>query len=186
MTAVACKFFDACVMLEGTQSYLRYENTTQFVRNFFGTLCTHLSKTTLKTTAYHQRTNGQLNCYNKTIVTRLRHYIATHKCNRDLFVEILTYAYKTQAHLTTHTTFFSSIIKQHPPRPTMFDSPSAFSTYAYHKTHPYFLQKQLLSSIKDCQKCINNLSFSSVNYKTGLQFEDLDNHHVYSWPNGLY
>lgn len=57
--------------------------------------------------AHHLQTNGKAERYNKTIVTRLCHYVAESQRNWELFVQLLSYAYDTQADHTIGMTPFS-------------------------------------------------------------------------------
>lgn len=83
------------------------ENRPQIVRKFFETLRTFLGVKDLTTTAYHPQANGQAERYNKIIVPRLRHHVAEHQRNWDLFVQPLTYAYNTQV---PHPTGMTSLV----------------------------------------------------------------------------
>lgn len=77
-TVVACMFFDAWVLPHGIPSYLLTGNGTPFISKFFSTLCIHLGTKHMTTTAFHPQTSGQVERYNETIITCLRHYVATH------------------------------------------------------------------------------------------------------------
>lgn len=77
-TTMACIFFDAWVIPYGIPSYVHINNGTQFVRKCFGTLCTNLSRNHTTTTAYNSQTSGQVESYNKTILARQCHHVATH------------------------------------------------------------------------------------------------------------
>lgn len=52
----------------------------------------------MTTTAYHSKINGQVESYTKTMVTRLRQYIAKHQENCGTSVHPLPYAYNTQVY----------------------------------------------------------------------------------------
>lgn len=52
----------------------------------------------LKTTTYHPQTNGHTERYNKTIVTRLIHYVVENKSDWDEYVKPLTYDYNLKVH----------------------------------------------------------------------------------------
>ena len=53
------------------------------------------------TSPYHPQTNGQLERYNRTLVRKLRCYIAEHQEEWDSHLSLLTTAYNTQVHAST-------------------------------------------------------------------------------------
>lgn len=63
----------------GIPSFLLTDNGTQFVFKFFADLCGFFGVRHLATTAYHLQPNGQAQRFNKTVVTRHRHYGAKHQ-----------------------------------------------------------------------------------------------------------
>lgn len=85
----------------------------QFLSKFFGSLCTYIKTKHMKTTEYNSQTNRQVERYDKTIVACLRHYVATHRRDWDLFVQPLTYAYNTQAHRYTKIRPFNLVLTRH-------------------------------------------------------------------------
>lgn len=60
----------------GTPRYVLAGDGPKFVSKIFATICEYLEVKHLKTIAYHPQTNEKVDLYKKTIVTRLRHYIA--------------------------------------------------------------------------------------------------------------
>lgn len=90
--------FDARVVPYGIQSYILIENGTKCISTYFGALCTDLGTKHIKTTAYYPQTNGQVEQYNKKIIARQCHYVATRHRNSDHFVQSLTCAYDIHAH----------------------------------------------------------------------------------------
>lgn len=135
-TAVACLTFDAWVVPYVVPPYRRTHNNTQFVSKFFSNLRSHCGTKQMTKTAYNPQSSGQENAKTKTSVTRLRHYVASHKRNLDLFVQQLTGAHNTQVYRFTETTPIKLFLTRHPPRATTFDNPSALGTDAYHATDP--------------------------------------------------
>lgn len=89
-----------------------------------------------------------------TILARLRHYVATHPCNWDLFLQPLTYVYNTQVQRSTNTIPSCLFFKRHPSRPTRFDSPSALPVKAFYAIDPPALRAQLLGRIKVLRTCV--------------------------------
>lgn len=123
---------------------------------FFKTLCIHLGIKHLTATVYHQQTNGQLERYNNTSVSRLRRSVASQQRDWDLFVQPLTYVYNAQVRRLTSFTPFSLLLSRHPPGPAMFDAPSALPTNAYHERHLQMLQTQLINQIQALQTLVND------------------------------
>lgn len=91
-THAANIFFEHWVIPYGIPKYLLTDNGPQFTSKFFAMICSLLGVKHLTTTAYHPQTKGQVEHYNKTIVTRLRHYVAEHQRDWDTLVQPLTYA----------------------------------------------------------------------------------------------
>ena len=114
-TDIAMAFLDTWVYVYGAPKFLLTDNGPQFVAKFFETICSMLGVRHFTTTAYHPQTNGQAERFNRTIVQRLRHYVAEHQTDWDLYIQPLTYAYNMQVHRTTGTTPFDLILSRHPP-----------------------------------------------------------------------
>jgi len=55
----------------------------------------------LYTTTYHPQTNGQVECFKKTLVYMLMHYIENHQDDWDELVSVLELAYNSRPHRTT-------------------------------------------------------------------------------------
>lgn len=88
-TQIANIFLDHRIIPFGIQNYVLTDNGAQFVIKFFATTCGDLGIKHSTTAAYHPQTNAQVERYNEKIVTRLRHYIADHQRDRDVFVQPL-------------------------------------------------------------------------------------------------
>lgn len=56
--------------------YVLADNGVQFTSSLFATLRTMLGIKPLTRAPFHSQTNGQLECYKHTIVTRLGHYVS--------------------------------------------------------------------------------------------------------------
>ena len=126
---VARTFFNDWVGPYGPPSFLLTDNGPQFVAKFFAAICLLLGVKQHTITAYHPQTNGQVERYNKTLVSRLRHYVADHQRNWDEFVQPLTYAYNIQVHKSTGTSPFSLVLSRQPSSLPAVDSTStAFPT----------------------------------------------------------
>lgn len=133
-THAANVFFDHCVISHDISTFLLIDNGPQFVRKFFATICTYLGVKHLTTMAYHPKTNGQVEQYNKTIVTCLCHYIVENQRDWDMFIQPLTHACSTQVHRSTNTTPFSVVISRHPPGPAMLPEKRVLHTHVSQET----------------------------------------------------
>ena len=114
---VAAAVLNNWIFCYGIPNTILTDNGTQFISEFFKTVCHIMGIRRKTTTAYHPQTNGQAERYNKTLATRLRHYVADHQRDWDKFVQPLTYAYNNQIHTTTMTTPFNLTITRPPPSP---------------------------------------------------------------------
>ena len=115
--AVANAFMEHWICPYGIPTYILTDNGPQFVAKIFDHLVTMLGVSHLRTTAYHPQTNGQAERYNRTLVTRLIHYVSEHQNDWDQFVQPLTYAYNTQVHRTTGFAPFELTLARAPKAP---------------------------------------------------------------------
>jgi len=122
---VAQAFVDHWVMPYGIPASVLSDNGPQFVSKFMGAVCGILGVKQLTTTAYHPQTNGQTERYNKTIVARLRHYVAENQADWDEYVQPLTYAYNAQVHRSTRVPPFALVLSRNPPGPAQVIPPTA-------------------------------------------------------------
>lgn len=70
----------------------------QFVGKFFKSLCIYLGLKKLSRTAFQQQTNGQVEGYNKNLVSRLQMCIAEYQQNLEIIVQPITFAYNCDVH----------------------------------------------------------------------------------------
>lgn len=102
-TQVGNSFMDQWITTFGILCYVPTDNSTQSVRNILATTHGYLGFKHLTTTTYHPQTKEQVKRNSKTIVTRLTHYISNRQRIEDIFVQLVIYAYNTQAHQGTNT-----------------------------------------------------------------------------------
>jgi len=69
--------------------------------NFFIAVMKMLGTETVRTTAYHPQTNGQVERNNRTMATQLRHYVTDDPRLRDEILPVLTMTYNSQPHRST-------------------------------------------------------------------------------------
>ena len=113
--SVAKAFLDHWVYAYGAPQYLLTDNGPQFIAKFFDSVCGLLGIQHYLTAFYHPQTNGKAERFNKTILSRLRHYISEHQQDWDEYLQPLTYAYNSQVHRTTETTPFDLVVTRPPP-----------------------------------------------------------------------
>lgn len=65
--------------------------------------------------AYHARTSGQPERYNKTIIDRLRHYVSEHWSDWDAYDGPLSYGYNARVHRSACAVPFSQTFSPEPP-----------------------------------------------------------------------
>jgi len=74
--SVASAIIDAWVSAYGPPDRILSDQGPQFMSSFFNALSQMLGIETVRTTAYHPQTNGQVERYNGTMTTQLRNYVA--------------------------------------------------------------------------------------------------------------
>ena len=72
--------------------WLLSDDGNQLIAKLFRKTCRMLGVKNLYATNYHPQTNGQVERFNRTILASLRHYVAEHPKDWDLFSDSLTYA----------------------------------------------------------------------------------------------
>ena len=90
---VAQAFITHWVFVYGAPVKLLSDNGSQFTSRFFLAVCKILSIESVFTTAYHPQTNGQVERFNRTLVSTLRHYLADNQRDWDQYTDALTYGY---------------------------------------------------------------------------------------------
>lgn len=72
-------FLDQRIIPYGIRSFILTDNRSQIVSKVFATLCGLLGVKHLTTTASCPQTNSQAEQFNKTVATRLRHFVGEHQ-----------------------------------------------------------------------------------------------------------
>jgi len=70
---------------------------------------------TVGTTAYHPQTNGQVELYNPTMATQMRHYVADDPSRWDELLPVITMAFNSQPHRSTGIAPFELAIPRRIP-----------------------------------------------------------------------
>jgi len=99
--SVASAIIDAWIFCYGPPDFILSDQGPQFMSNFFIAVMKMLGVETVRTTSYHPQTNGQVERYNRTMATQLRHYVADDASRWDELLPILTMACNSQPHRST-------------------------------------------------------------------------------------
>lgn len=94
----------------------------------FAPVCGYLRVWHLTKTANHPHNHGQVNRFNKTIVTRLCHCVAEYQTDWDQFFHSSSYAYNAQVHCSTGTTPFTLVLSPPLRDPAVSDLPFSIPT----------------------------------------------------------
>jgi len=122
-TSLASAIIDACVSAYGPPDRILSDQGPQFMSNFFIAVMKMLGIETVRTTAYHHQTNGQVERYNRTMATELRHYVADDPSRWDELPPVIAMAYNSQPHRSTGTAPFELIIPRRIPNLTVRNLP---------------------------------------------------------------
>lgn len=101
-TQIANIFLDLWIISSRVSRYVPTNSDPQLMSKFFQTICGYSRVKHVTTTTYHRQTNGQGKRYSKTVLTRLRHYIAVPQRDWDVFVYPFTYGYSTEVYQSTN------------------------------------------------------------------------------------
>ena len=148
-------FLEHWVFVYGPPVSVLSDNGKQFTARLFVDTCRVLGIKNVFTTTYHPQTNGQVERFNRTILSSLRHYVAEHPRDWDFFSDALTYAYNTQAHASTMLAPFELVLSLPPPaisiesRPTIF---SADDAYTYRERWKYWLTQLMSTASAELEK----------------------------------
>jgi len=110
------------VFTYGPPAELIADNGRQFTSRFFQDVCKILTIHNSFTTTYHPQTNGQVERFNRTILSALRTYIADHPRDWDLYSSALTYAYNSSPQTSTALAPFELVLSR-PPGPLAVRKP---------------------------------------------------------------
>lgn len=99
--AVARAFVTQLVWTYGPSIWLLSDNGTPFTSRFFQKTFRISVVSSTFTKIYHPQGNVQTERINRTILQGMRHYVADHPTDWDLYTGTLRYAYNTQMHYPT-------------------------------------------------------------------------------------
>ena len=113
--SVVSAIIDAWVACYGPPDRFLSDQGPQFMSTFFVAVMEVLGTETVRTTTYHPQTNGQVERYNRTMATQLRHYISDDSRRWDELLPVLTLAYNSQPHRSTGIAPFELVIPRRIP-----------------------------------------------------------------------
>jgi len=117
--SVASAIIDAWVSAYGPPDRILSDQGPQFMSNVFIAVMKMLGIETVRTTAYHPQTNGQVERYNRTMATQLRSYVADDPSRWDELLPVITMAYNSHPHRSTDITSFELVIPRRIPNLTV-------------------------------------------------------------------
>lgn len=120
---VAFVLLDNFIFPYGISNTVLSYNRPQFIFSFWMTASYVLGIRRNTSTTYHPQPNGQVEHYNRTISTRLLHYVSGRHKNWDQFLQPPTYAHSTQMHISTGTTAFNLTVTRPSPCVILEKSP---------------------------------------------------------------
>jgi len=112
---VARAFCESWVFVYGAPRTILSDNGPQFKAKAFLETCRILGIKCITTTTYHPQTNGQVERFNRTLASMLRHYVANDQKDWDDYLPTLAYAYNRCVHRSTNTTPFELTLTRAPP-----------------------------------------------------------------------
>jgi RNase H-like domain found in reverse transcriptase/Reverse transcriptase (RNA-dependent DNA polymerase)/Integrase zinc binding domain/Integrase core domain/Chromo (CHRromatin Organisation MOdifier) domain len=121
--STARAFLDHWVYAYGTPLSLLTDNGPQFTAKFFQAVCAELGVKKVFTTAYHPQSNGQVERYNRTILSALRGYVARRQDDWDEYTSTLTYAYNCRVHSTLGMPPFELALTRSPTTTSLQELP---------------------------------------------------------------
>jgi transposase InsO family protein len=160
--SAARAFLDHWVYAYGAPLSLLTDNGPQFTSKFFQAVCAELGVKKVFTTAYHPQTNGQVERYNRTILSALRGYVARRQDDWDEYTSTLTYAYNCRVHSTLGMPPFELALTRPPTTTSLHDLPRD------EELDPKTEKQALLERLKTLRlRADGKLSKSQARYKAG-------------------
>jgi len=98
---VASAFCDTWVASYSPPDTLLTGNGPQYTSTLFQGVCRPMGNTNLESTTYHPQTQGQVERYNRNIVTQLKAYVEDHQDTWDELVSVLTLAFNSRPQQST-------------------------------------------------------------------------------------
>lgn len=86
----------------------------------FVPVCSTSRVNNISSTEHHLQTSRQAECFDSTLISRLRHYVYEHQTDSDTYLLPSTQAYNVQVHKSTDVSPFISALTQTPSGPATF------------------------------------------------------------------
>jgi len=119
--SAASAIIDAWASAYGPPDRILSDQGPQFMSNFFIAVIKMRCIETVRTTAYHPQNNGQIDWYNRTMATQLRHYVADDPSRWDELLPVITMSYNSQPHRSTGIAPFELVIPRRIPNLTVYN-----------------------------------------------------------------
>jgi len=120
---VASAIIDVWVSAYGPPDRILSDQGPQFMSNFFIAVMKMLGIETVRNTAYRPQSNEQVEQYNSTIATQLRHEVADDPSRWDELLRVISMAYNSQPHRSTGIAPFELVIPRRIPNLTVRNLP---------------------------------------------------------------
>lgn len=125
---VAKAFVTHWTFVYGSPVELLSDKGKQFASRFFQDVCCIFDEKTLFTMMYHPQCNGQVERFDRTLLSSLRCYVADHPKIWDLYMDAFTFAYNTQVYQTTGVSPFELVLSRTPP-PVALESQATLGNF---------------------------------------------------------
>jgi Integrase core domain len=138
---VAFAFFNNWICCYGKPLIFLSDKGSQFVSRFFQAVCATLDVRQLLTSTYHPQTNGQVERFNRTILSSLTHFVAANQNDWDTLALAHTYGYNSQVHASTSLSPFELVLSRPPTVGVMETRPISASNLSKPEFRTTFLRK---------------------------------------------
>lgn len=159
---VAKAFFNHWLTVYGVPLVVLTDNGSNFRAKFFQSVCRLLGIRNLYSTAYHPQTQGQVERFNRTILSKLTHHVSEN-AEWDRLVFAHTYTYNSMVHASTGFSPFELVLARTPRVPILnSQQPSQVSqTRSTAETRESFLQHLQ----RNATKARESLAAAQARYK---------------------
>lgn len=140
---VVAIFLEHWVSKVGIPTKILTDSGPQYTTKYLVATCTQLGVETKMTTEYHRKANGQVENFNRIIVSRLQYYVTELRKARVSLVIPLNYGHNAHVHNATELPPFNPVHSREPPGqvticpPTVPGSSDANSVWSQRLQIPY-------------------------------------------------
>lgn len=122
----ATAFCKTWIFKYGPPKMLLSDNETEFASRLFQNVYQLMVLYNVSRSPYHPQTIGQVERYNRTLLTILRNYVNEQQSDRGLCLFDLTCAYSNHVHQSMKSTSFGFVLSRSPPPLSLHHSISAW------------------------------------------------------------